>query len=176
MMNQQVSARGPTSPLRPREDRQRSAATRRLLVPVDFSSCSRAALEHAANLAARVGAAIDILHVWPAQEPPASSSASPVARLALARVALALEDLRVSLPPARDSRIRIGYGPAAEAIVRVAAEGYEVVVMGWHGTAEQTSLGSVAAKVRAEAPCPVLTIHPDLAPIITCDSQERSTP
>jgi nucleotide-binding universal stress UspA family protein len=36
----------------------------RLLVPVDFSACSRAALEYALFLGERFGASIDVLHVW----------------------------------------------------------------------------------------------------------------
>ena len=40
---------------------------RRILVPVDFSTCSRAALEYAAVIARRFGSGVDVLHVW---EPP----------------------------------------------------------------------------------------------------------
>ena len=39
---------------------------RRILVPVDFSACSRAALAHAAVLAKSFGASIDLLYVWEA--------------------------------------------------------------------------------------------------------------
>ena len=35
-----------------------------ILVPVDFSPCSRSALEHAQSLAEEYGANIDVLHVW----------------------------------------------------------------------------------------------------------------
>jgi nucleotide-binding universal stress UspA family protein len=36
----------------------------RILVPVDFSDCSRAAVECASLLAERFGASIHVLHVW----------------------------------------------------------------------------------------------------------------
>ena len=37
---------------------------RRILVPVDFSEASSAALEYAIDLAARHQATVDVLHVW----------------------------------------------------------------------------------------------------------------
>ena len=40
---------------------------RRVLVATDFSEHSRRAMEHALSLAERMGASIDVLHVW---EPP----------------------------------------------------------------------------------------------------------
>ena len=36
----------------------------RILCPVDFSPCARGALELAVELAARLGASVDVLHVW----------------------------------------------------------------------------------------------------------------
>ncbi len=42
-------------------------AVTRVLVPIDFSPSSRAALEYATFLAGKLGAELDVLHVW---EPP----------------------------------------------------------------------------------------------------------
>src|SRR5438552_18931310 len=39
----------------------------RILVPIDFSECSRVALDYAADMAERLFASLDVLHVW---EPP----------------------------------------------------------------------------------------------------------
>ena len=36
----------------------------KILTPVDYSPCSRAALDHALFFAARFSAKIDVLHVW----------------------------------------------------------------------------------------------------------------
>jgi universal stress protein A len=42
-------------------------AVTRILVPIDFSPSARAALEYASFLSGKLGAAIEVLHVW---EPP----------------------------------------------------------------------------------------------------------
>ena len=39
-------------------------AFRRILVPVDFSECSDAAIEHALYLRKQLDARVDLLHVW----------------------------------------------------------------------------------------------------------------
>ena len=44
-------------------------AIRRILCPVDFSEESRRALEHAAAIARRWGAQLDVLHVYQAASP-----------------------------------------------------------------------------------------------------------
>src|SRR5262245_5012025 len=41
----------------------RTTAVRKILVPVDFSSCSRVAFEFALGLAASLGASLEVLHV-----------------------------------------------------------------------------------------------------------------
>lgn len=127
----------------------------RVLVPIDFSDGSRASLDRAAGLAAGMNAAVDLLHVWPRESSPGLSHEEPSARLALARAALAMEDLRREAlgKKVRASRIRIAYGSPAEAILRVAGEGYELIVMGGHRVG-----GSVAGRVAAGARCPVMTV------------------
>ena len=133
--------------------------TRRLLVPVDFSDCSRASLDRAASLAAAMNAAVDILHVWP-HPVAAQRSRDAAAMLALARVALAMDDLRAAIvcPQVRSSRIRIAYGSAAESIIQVAGEGYDLVVMASHHPAQPRTPGGVVDRVAAGAPCPVLAV------------------
>ena len=37
---------------------------RKILVPVDFSDCSRVALDYARDLAQKLGARLHLLHVW----------------------------------------------------------------------------------------------------------------
>lgn len=131
----------------------------RFLVPVDFSASSGPALARAVRLATEVGAAVDLLHVWPA-EAGSTRALEPNARLALARAALALEDLRRGV---RASRIRIAYGRAAEAIVRVAAEGYDLIVMSGHGAAEHAVHDGVLDEVTCGASCPVLAVDRERA-------------
>jgi nucleotide-binding universal stress UspA family protein len=61
-----------------------------------------------------------------------------------------------------DVQRRVEYGDPAAEIVRVAAdEGYDVVVVGSHGSGfvKRVLLGSVSHHVLHQAPCPVLVVR-----------------
>jgi nucleotide-binding universal stress UspA family protein len=60
---------------------------------------------------------------------------------------------------------RVAAGSPADKILELARqEGIDLIIMGAHGRRglERAIFGSVADKVVSEAPCPVLTIHPNL--------------
>ncbi|PTL76620.1 universal stress protein [Vitiosangium sp. GDMCC 1.1324] len=143
---------------------------RRILVPTDFSEYSRRAVELAISLAERMGASVDVLHVW---EPPAhlepeilvvvpGEPGTPLETLGLAQAGRLLhawvESYHSSPVPLQ---VHLERGPAAETILRFAEGGYDLVVMGTHGRTGLARLfmGSVAQKVVARASCPVLTVH-----------------
>ena len=148
----------------------------RILVPVDFSDCSDAALEYALFLAAELGASIDLLHAW---HPPHDSSpflgqlaiADPrdgrhktlaefveeQARDALARVVGHLQGRGVEV---RESLL-VG-GTPKRAIVEAATRGeYHLVIMGTHGRTglAHVLMGSVAEWVLRHSAVPVLTVR-----------------
>ena len=143
----------------------------RILVPVDFSVCSRAALEYAAFLAARLGAAIDVLHVW---EPPIYFSADvmiaegdrerTLAEFVRTHAGRRMEDLLASIER-RGVRVRgrLATGPTVDTIITSAREGYDVLVIGTHGHTGLRHLiaGNVTEKVVRRAPCPVVTVRGD---------------
>lgn len=142
----------------------------RILVPVDFSEGSRAALEYAQGLAGKFGAHIDVLHVWftPAYISPAV--AVQVARGEVETLELVarreaeqqMTSFVESVPNpdqvAISTRIEYGYEP--QTIVDIAKD-YDLVVMGTHGRSGLSHLiiGSVAEKVIRQAPCPVLCMR-----------------
>jgi nucleotide-binding universal stress UspA family protein len=132
---------------------------RKILVPMDPSACSIAALEYASSLAEEVGAAVDVLHVHEHDDPKVRSKVSPSPD--------ALEEMEEAI-----SRIagrlgsRLGRsdaeGDPLTRIVEAAAEGdYDLVVMGTHGRVGRLRMlvGSVAGGVVQNAPCPVLTVR-----------------
>ena len=145
---------------------------RRILVPVDFSGQSERATQYACDLAAHLGAGIELLHV--VDDPFLSTlwgpgidggkSVEPLDR----RVAHASSKLIEVAAVARQHRVPVQFvileGTPARMIARhAAAFGFDLIVMGTHGRRGLAHLihGSVAEKVRRTACCPVLTLKPE---------------
>jgi universal stress protein A len=145
----------------------------RILVPIDNSRASRAALDYALFLGRMSAAQVEVLHVSDrgadgsreitvAADTDAGSGES-LATAALARGAAGgIDDLfaeleahgRISLDAYLD------FEDVGGSIV-TAAKGYDLVVMGTHGRTGLDHLlnGSVAEKVVRMAECPVVTVH-----------------
>jgi universal stress protein A len=134
-------------------------ASGRILVPVDFSACSLAALDHALAMATRFGSSVDVLHVWSTP-----GGHETVAAFADSEAAQLLDQALNALAGGDtvEVRSRVQRGEAVAEIVRIADEdGYDLIVMGTHGRSGPSQLprGSVAEQVIRRAPCPVLTIR-----------------
>ena len=134
---------------------------RRILVPIDFSAGSDAALEMATLLARDSGGSLVLAHV---EIIPLSAAGGeylyaipepPTEELLAKLDAVAVPDSHV--PVER----RLLAGDPADAIVRLAqTEDVDMIVMGTHGCRGLSRLlmGSVAETVVRAAPCPVLTV------------------
>jgi nucleotide-binding universal stress UspA family protein len=125
-----------------------------ILVPLDGSPPSIAALDHALVLASDYDARIDVLHILPPSNP-----LGPSAQLEAERaVDIAVERAWAALG-VRLTRRTIS-GDPLRAIVE-AAHGFDLIVMGTHGWSGRLRalLGSVAEGVVRNAPCPVLTVR-----------------
>jgi nucleotide-binding universal stress UspA family protein len=141
----------------------------RVLVPVDFSACSRAALEYALFLGERFGASIDVLHVWDRphgvgpefliREP--GGTEHPVLEDARDRAGVELDEFLSRVRPRENVHAVLDHGKPYNTILKVAAGGYDLIVMGTHGRSglPHLLLGSVTEKVVRSARCPVLTIR-----------------
>jgi len=144
----------------------------RILCPIDFSDCSRRALDHAVALAKWYDATLTVFHVC-----------APVPVSAYATVASTIPASQVGGENVNDVRaamqtfaaiedgarvpvaFEIGKGDAAREIVAVAnAVETDLIVLGTHGRSgfERFVLGSVTEKVLRKAGCPVLTVPPRL--------------
>ncbi len=149
---------------------------RRLLVPVDFSECSRAALECAAVFGERFGASIDVLHVWEKphyvgpefliREP--GEAGHPLEEAEITQADAEMDEFLSGFPQRQRFRVRlVESGKPYETIIKLAAdEGFDAIVMGTHGRSGLPHLviGSVAEKVVRTATCPVVTIRqPEVA-------------
>jgi len=148
------------------------AVFQRVLVPVDFSECSWAALRKAAELTRRSGGTLDVMHAWqlPAFVPPESvvgsvgAAGEPLVDLMQANADRAMRELvdRARSEGIEIAATRIVLGNPARVIVEQAgAGGYDLIVLGTHGRSglSHALVGSVAEKVVRLSPVPVLTVR-----------------
>jgi nucleotide-binding universal stress UspA family protein len=137
-----------------------------MLVGIDGSPDSRAALRWAATVAAARGLPLEVLWAW--QYP--SDAVVSVGPLHLAdpdEVAVAVEaDLRAVVDAelgeaAADVTLQVGRGPAAAALLRAARHGTVMIVVGSRGLGgfQGLLLGSVSRQLCEHAPCPVTVLR-----------------
>jgi nucleotide-binding universal stress UspA family protein len=153
----------------------RTMQINKVLVPVDFSSCSDAAVDYAAFVSSTFHASIDVMHVWSPPEELArladgSSITDPVGRQqVLAEIVKThageqLEAVLQRLDEAgvENARGRLERGTPHRAIAEVAdADGYDLIVMGTHGRTglSHALVGSVTERVVRSSTVPVLSVH-----------------
>jgi nucleotide-binding universal stress UspA family protein len=142
---------------------------KRILVPVDFSACSRAALEHALDLQAALGAEVEVLHV---HEPSGFVGFESCVLMPVDRPARRWEQLRNDLlhelerflapHRGRIGQVRVEAGVPSDVIPDLARRGeFDLVLMGTHGQSGFSRLvvGNVAEGVMRKAHCPVMTLR-----------------
>lgn len=143
-----------------------------VLVAIDFSEASRAALDYAVSLTRRLGARLTALHVAPPYVTYEPLPAFPrLAPLDPERQRKIQEDLRRFLTPTGSEHplaerfVREG-DPADEILAHAAASGVDLVVLGTHGRRafERWLLGSVTERVVRKANRSVLAVPPTARP------------
>jgi nucleotide-binding universal stress UspA family protein len=142
----------------------------RILVPIDFSAASNAALALAKRMATTSGASLDLLHVL---EDPFNAAAyatdvyaAPPAGLTDSWLEGAQGLLDTQLTPDEQvffrstQEARFG-SPARDIVNYAAANDIDLIVMGTHGHGgvHHLLVGSVTERVVRAAPCPVLTVR-----------------
>ncbi len=144
--------------------------TRRILHPSDFSRASGAAFKKAIEMAKAARGELLVVHVLGPVVPMAAGegyvSPKMYEDIAASTRAWAQKQLDKLLVKARQAGVRAkGFvleGSAHEQIVRFArSKRADLLVMGTHGRSglAKLFLGSVAGRVVAAAPCPVLTVR-----------------
>jgi nucleotide-binding universal stress UspA family protein len=149
--------------------RRQISSVRRILHPTDFSTASGPALAKALALAKDNGAELIVVSVLDALPPLASEAyVSRATYNRIAKEGRAAAQRRLDKPIARAraagvrARGRVLEGTAHEEIVKAAKrERADLIVMGTHGRTGLTKMliGSVASRVIAMAPCPVVTVR-----------------
>lgn len=139
-----------------------STRERRIVVGVDGSPASKAALRWAAYVAQEQDAALDVVVAW--EFPPAlvGVGAMPPAYYPDVEAEKELTDavdevFGVSRPSAL--RLLVRRGRAVDVLLQLAKDAH-LVVVGSRGRGAVTGalLGSVSARVAGHAPCPVLVV------------------
>lgn len=140
----------------------------RILVPIDFSDTSGAALDYATFLAKTFGATVELIHVLDPMLQVSGDSmfagAAPPETLAEQGRRIATDELqRLAERLERQGltvRTSLETGAPWECVVRSGARA-DLIVMGTHGRTGLTRvlLGSVTDKVVQRSPVPVLTVR-----------------
>ena len=145
--------------------------SRRILHPTDFSKASAAAFARALAEVRQSRGELLLVHVLAPVIPMAGAgegyiSPSVYEQMSKSARAWAQKQMDRLLAQAKPARVRargmLLEGVAHEQIVRAAKrQRADVIVMGTHGRTgvARFFLGSVAARVAATAPCPVLTVR-----------------
>lgn len=144
---------------------------KRILVAVDFSADSNAALTYALELARPLTASIELLHV--VETPLAAGMwaseiyTAEIAGLQVNLVRDAENQMRQTIRALDHGRVKVSgevrTGRASSTIVDYARENaVDLIVMATHGRTglARALMGSVAEAVTRTAPCPVLVVRP----------------
>ena len=137
-----------------------------ILVPVDFSECSRKALQYATSFAKQFSAGITLLHVVVAVPPPPQMmvfETETVRAKYHEEAARNLSDWRNEVVPRASVKALVREGISAhQEIVAMAYEcNCDLIVIGNHGRSGLSRMltGSTAERVVRHAPCPVLIVR-----------------
>jgi len=133
---------------------------KKILVPMDFSDCSKKALQYALPLAKQFGSEIILVHVMPyAVQPPETILADTHSIDASGKV---LNDLlrEISSTVTARASLRVG-SPHAEIVEAAKESEADLIVLSTHGHSglAHMLLGSTAERVVRHAPCPVLVVR-----------------
>jgi nucleotide-binding universal stress UspA family protein len=138
---------------------------RNILVPVDFSDGSAAALECAASFAAMFNAKVVLLHVvepllFPGSYPSSPSAMHDTTNRAIQAGKARLKLLGKNLGELRvETLVRLGRAPS-EIPETARALGCDLIIIPAQGAqdAKHLLMGSTTERVISHSPCPVLTI------------------
>lgn len=141
------------------------ATIKKILVPVDFSPQSRAAVQHAIVFGQAFGAEIVVAHMYRQSGAKTPGADATLSSFSESEQGAAMREYLESLNQhgvAVRGRLQLVQDETHDAIVALARdERFDLVVLGTHGRTGLSHLlhGSVAERVVRHAHCPVLTIR-----------------
>ena len=152
------------------EPERRKQRRAKVLCPIDFSECSRRALEFSVQYCERVPSELYLFHVFEPVNRLSFAARNLVDKLdkelermesmALAELESMVKD-KVRKEQLKNFHCRVGSGKAWEEILRMAGNiNADIIVMGTHGRdgLERALIGSQTEKVVRKAPCTVVCV------------------
>ena len=140
---------------------------RKILVPVDFSECSREAFRYALSLARQYKSKVILLHVIDSRSYDSifhihMVSEEKATEMLKQHCLKKYEQLLADHPTEGievEQRVKSGH-PYVEIVCEAAHEEVDLIVIGTHGRSglDHILFGSVAEKVVRKAPCPTLAV------------------
>jgi nucleotide-binding universal stress UspA family protein len=133
---------------------------KRILVPVDFSDCSKKALQYAVRFARQFSAELTLLHVVPRY--PAVPEMGPIDLETVQDGRTQLEIVRLTIGDLATCHTLLRTGtPHMEIVEAAKAQDIDLIILATHGHKGLTRvlLGSTAERVVRQAPCPVLVVR-----------------
>ena len=168
----------PVLTVRKRDEDAPAQAVQQVLVPVDFSAFSEAAVRHARAIAATYDAEIHLLHVVevPEHPPPHINPDEYPQPAVLDQAELDLEKLADEHVGHAVTVAATGGDPSDSILAYVDEHGIDLVVTATKGRTglDQLLIGSVAEQVLRQSPVPVFVVKPDQKSIVSLDAQEVS--
>ncbi len=154
------------------EIERRASPRGKVLVPVDFSDCSKLALDFAVKYVQRVSSELYLFHVF---EPVSryrfvaknllnkmEADVHRMEEMAISEMERLIKDAETR-ERLKNFHCRVASGKAWEEILRMAANiSADMIIIGTHGREgiERALVGSVAEKVVRRAPCTVVCVKP----------------
>jgi nucleotide-binding universal stress UspA family protein len=137
-----------------------------ILVPIDFSDCSKKALQYALPLAREHAAAITLLYVVPPAYGAGEYGGIDYAQLEASMKASGAKELarlavnEVGGEITTETQVRVG-SPVREIIETARSLPADLIVISTHGRTglKHVFLGSVAESIVQRAPCPVFVVR-----------------
>jgi nucleotide-binding universal stress UspA family protein len=145
----------------------RSFTLKKILVPIDFSECSKKALQYAVPFARQFGASITVLYV----AEPIPFAGSEYYDVNVGQVEKQMREggekmlaelVKTELGSAVQTEIVVRLGRAwAEIVAAAESRDIDLIILSTHGHTglKHVFLGSTAEQVVRRAPCPVLTVR-----------------
>lgn len=165
------------SPVHARPDE----AMRRILVPVDFSEASAAAVLHAKEIALTYGAEIDLIHVVEEAVYPSAYGVEPVSiptQEIIERVESSLAEMVREDIGHEHVMVKgvVGYAPRT-ILDRAEETGADLIVIATHGRTglDRVLLGSVTERVLRQSPTPVFVVKPGQKSLVTAGAANEAS-